>query len=96
MKTKSKQNIKDWHISNQIKYRPTKTAKGITYTNERRAKQRGNFSFLYSVILTKLTVSRECQRLSTRGTLDSLSYTNKIKKHKMKLWQKTYKAKKAP
>ena len=86
MKKESKQKILYWGVKHQIENRPTKNAKGISFTNERRARQE-NKSFFYSVILTHRKVSDDTRTLSVRGTLDKLATTNSVKKWNFKRYK---------
>lgn len=90
MKIISKKNIDKWCISWQIQKRPSKVAKGILYTNERRARKTNN-SFLYAgfVDKSKYKITNECRSLGVYGTLDSLT-CNKLKKFKIKQSHKAY------
>ena len=85
MKETSKKNIIRYCISSQIDNRPTKNAKGMCYTNERRARQTNN-SFLYAgfVDKSKYKQSDESRTLSVKGTLDKLVSLNKLKIAKIK------------
>ena len=85
MKNISKQNIEKFCISSQISNRPNKLAKGIAYTNERRARQTNN-SFFYAgfVDRRKYKQTDVCRTLSVRGTTDILHRRNCVKIYKMK------------
>ena len=45
MKKESKQKAIYWGVSTQIKNRPTKNARGMSFTSERRARQEGKSIF---------------------------------------------------
>ena len=87
MKTESKQKILYWGVKPQIQSRPTKNAKGMAFTNERRARQEGK-SFFYHAIITHRKQTDEARRLSVRGTLDTLSSFNSVSKYNFKRFKK--------
>lgn len=72
MKQESKDLIKKWCISGQIGSRPTKAAKGMSFTNERRARRTGNSMFYAGFYDSKYKTTDECRTLSVYGTLDRL------------------------
>lgn len=88
MKLKSKELIKAYCIGSQIRCRSNKQAKGMTFTNERRARRTGN-SFLYAAMKSgTYQITSDCSRLSVYGTLDTLGgyLGNKMKKEKLRRW----------
>lgn len=88
MKQASKKNIERFCITRQIEGRPNKLAKGIAYTNERRARQTNN-SFFYAgfVDQRKYKQTDVCRTLSVRGTTDILHRRNSVKIYKMKQYR---------
>ena len=72
MKQKSKDLIKKWCVSSQISSRPTKAAKGMSFTNERRARKTNNSMFYAGFYNSKYKTTDECRTLSVCGTLDKL------------------------
>ena len=87
MKTKSKQQILYWGVKAQIESRPSKLAKGIAFTNERRARIK-NKSVFYSAILTNNRQSKESRSLSVKGTLDTLASINSVTIYNFKRYRK--------
>ena len=87
MKTSSKQKILYWGVKPQIQSRPTKNAKGMAFTNERRARQEGK-SFFYHAITTHRKQTDESRRLSVKGTLDILASNNSVTKYNFKRFKK--------
>ena len=94
MKTKTKLHIDKLCISSQVANRPTKNAKGMCYTNERRARRTNN-SFLYAAFVDKrrYTQTNEARTLSVKGTLDRLACVNSVTKFKFKKYRKSLAAK---
>lgn len=79
MKAQRIENINKWCISTQINNRPNKTAKGLTYTNERRARKTNN-SFLYAGFKSpKYKQTDICRTLAVKGTADKLSTSTATK-----------------
>ena len=87
MKKESKQKLLYWGINTQVENRPTKNAKGMSFTNERRARQEGR-SFFYQDIITNRKQSSESRSLSVRGTLDKLASQNSVKKWNFSRYRK--------
>lgn len=87
MKTKSKQQILYWGVRPQIENRPSKVAKGMAFTNERRARIK-NKSIFYHAIITSNKSSRDASRLSVKGTLDTLSSINSVSKYNFRQYKK--------
>lgn len=83
MKKSSKQKIIYWGVMPQIENRPTKNAKGMAFTNERRARQKGK-SIFYRTILSNQRITDEARTLSVRGTLDTLAFRNSLTKYNYK------------
>lgn len=83
MKKSSKQKIAYWGIIPQIEKRPSKNAKGMAFTNERRARKKGE-SIFYRAILSNQRTTDEARTLSVRGTLDILAFRNSVTKYNFK------------
>lgn len=86
MKTKSKQQILYWGVKPQLDSRPNKLAKGIAFTNERRARIK-NKSVFFSFILSNNNCSKESRSLSVKGTLDKLASINSVNKYNWKRYK---------
>ncbi len=86
MKTKSKQQILYWGVKVQIENRPNKTAKGMAYTNERRARIKNKSTF-YAIILTNNKCTKEARSLAVKGTLDSLMSLNSVSRYNWKRYK---------
>ncbi len=87
MKTKSKQQILYWGIKPQIENRPTKNARGMAFTSERRARKNGKSTF-YHAIITSNKCTDVARTLSVRGTLDKLASNNSVSKYNFKRYRK--------
>jgi hypothetical protein len=87
MKTESKNKMLYWGVKVQIQSRPTKNARGMAFTNERRARQEGK-SFFYHAILTDRKQTHEARSLSVKGTLDKLASVNSVKIYNVKRYRK--------
>lgn len=87
MKIATLEHIKTLCVESQLKRRPNKTAKGMAYTNERRARAKG-CSFFYAAFVdySKADISDVCRTLSVKGTADKLAAHNSVTKYKMKKW----------
>ena len=87
MKTTSKQKILYWGVKPQIQSRPSKIAKGMAFTNERRARINGKSTF-YHVIITSNKCTAESRTLAVKGTLDKLASINSVSKWNFKQYKK--------
>lgn len=86
MKTKSKQQILYWGVKPQINNRPSKLARGIAFTNERRARINGKSTF-YHAIITNNKCKDEIRSLSCKGTLDKLASINSVSRYNFKRYK---------
>ena len=73
MKIKTKIHLESFGISFAINNRPNKTAIGMTYTNERRARAtRHSFCIQSFSNSNKYKLSKEARTLAIYGTLDKI------------------------
>jgi len=86
MKTKSKEKILYWGVKPQIKNRPSKVARGMAFTNERRARIKNKSTF-YHAIITDNKCTADCRTLTVKGTLDKLASTNSVSKWNFKRYK---------
>jgi len=86
MKTKSKKQILYWGVKPQIENRPSRLAKGMAYTNERRARIKNKSTF-YHAIITNNKCSDISRRLAVRGTTDILAFINSVSRYNWKRYK---------
>lgn len=85
MKLKSKKHLETLCISLAMSNRPNKTAIGMSYTNERRARHtRHSFCIAAFVDSNKYRLTDVARTLSVRGTTDKLARMNCVKRYKIK------------
>ena len=87
MKKTSKHKVNYWGVSIQLNNRPTKNAKGMSFTNERRARSKGK-SIFYQVILSRQRTTNDARKLTVRGTIDSLAYRNSVTSYNWRRYKK--------
>jgi len=87
MKNVSKQKILYWGVKPQIQNRPNKNARGMAFTNERRARIKNKSTF-YHAIITDNKCTAECRTLAVKGTLDKLASVNSVSVWNFKRYKK--------